>query len=216
MFLPKTIRSLQSARSETIKDNLTDVLRSSGIGVNSVDLMFGHYFVYVLLSDGVLMPVFLYEQCISHKQAQSYGLPKLHFCNCSQLAQDFNLRNKAHTTKYRHYVAKLTANNSFNFTIKQGISEVGLYNDYPLEPCPICTQILNEINDKVIVDDAFEAFLFSRQWIYLLESHAQIRHKELLALQKESIRCHKCKNPIDLDSEIWIQIHHNHLKLYCC
>lgn len=216
MLLPKTLQFLQNTKTESLRDNLTDMLNADGIAVSSVDLIFGRYFIYVLLSSGTLAPVFLYEESISHKQAQNYGLPKLHCCNCSILEQDFNLRNKAHTLKYRHYIAKLTTKNSFNFKIKQGISEVGLYNDYPLEICPACSNILEQIANQQFADDALNHFVFSQQYLYLLESHTQICHKELLSLQKESIKCYKCKNDINLDSEIWVQIHNNQLKMYCC
>lgn len=214
MLLPKTLKVLQNAKVESVRDNLTEMLSSNGIAASSVDLIFGHYFIYVLLSSGTLAPVFLYEESISHKQAQNYGLPKLHFCNCAILEQDFSLRNKAHTLKYRHYIAKLTTQNSFNFKIKQGISEVGLYNDYPLELCPLCSKILEQISG--LDDDLLNDFVFSQQYLYLLESHAQICHKELLSLQRESIKCYKCKNDINLDSEMWVQIHENQLKIYCC
>lgn len=216
MLLPKTLQLLENTKTESVQNNLTDMLSSDGIAANSIDLIFGHYFIYVLLSSGTLTPVFLYEESISHKQAQNHGLPKLHCCNCSILKQDFNLRNKAHTLKYRHYIAKLTTKNSFSFKIKQGISEVGLYNDYPLEICSACNDVLKQIANKQFNDSALDGFVFSQQYLHLLESHAQICHKELLALQKASIKCYKCKNDINLDSEIWVQIQNNQLKMYCC
>ena len=97
MLFPKTIQSFQNTQKHVIKDTLFDMLHSDGISVSSVDLIFGHYFIYVLLGEGMLAPVFLYEKRISYKQSQTNGLPRLHFCQCDNIQTDFNPTNKHHT-----------------------------------------------------------------------------------------------------------------------
>ena len=68
MLLPKTLQSLQNTQKDVIKDTLQDALYSYGVNVALLDVIFGHYFIYALLSDGVLMPVFLHENRISYSK----------------------------------------------------------------------------------------------------------------------------------------------------
>ena len=119
MLLPKTLQSLQSTKVETIKDTLFVALQDGGVSVALLDLVFGHYFIYAILGDGLLMPVFVYEGCISYKQSQVSGLPKLHFCYCHEIAQDFSLEHIKDTLHSRHYLAKVSKKNAFSFSIKQ-------------------------------------------------------------------------------------------------
>ncbi|TLD96160.1 hypothetical protein LS71_006685 [Helicobacter jaachi] len=216
MLLPKTLKILQENKPEAIKDTLSNMLNSDGINVALIDLVFGHYFLYVLLSDGVLTPVFLYEGRISYKQSQASGLPKVHFCLCSEIERDFSLQNRADTLSHRHYLAKITHKNAFSISIRQGLSEVGLYNDYPLELCPMCSDILTHMREGQTIDSTLNVYVFNNQYLHLLESNPTLRQKELTALQVAHLRCCKCKKEITLDSQIWIQIHHNILKIYCC
>lgn len=216
MLFPKTFQSLQNTQKHIIKDTLFDMLHSDGISVSSLDLIFGHYFIYALLGDGVLMPVFLYEKRISYKQSQTKGLPRLHFCQCSEIQNDFNAVNKHHTLTHRHYTAKITKRNAFSLSIKQGISEVGLYNDYPLELCPLCSDILHQMREGQVIDSTLSVYVFKNQYLDLLEANPTLRQKEMIALQVANLECYKCKKHIDIDSPMWIQIHNNTLKIYCC
>ena len=216
MLFPKTIQSFQNTQKHVIKDTLFDMIHSDGISVSSVDLIFGHYFIYVLLGEGMLAPVFLYEKRISYKQSQTNGLPRLHFCQCDNIQTDFNPTNKHHTLTHRHYTAKITKRNAFSLSIKQGISEVGLYNDYPLELCPLCSDILKQMREGQTIDSTLSVYVFKNQYLELLEANPTLRQKEMIALQVANLECYKCKKHIDIDSSIWIQIHDNILKICCC
>ena len=216
MLLPKTLQSLQSTQKDVIKDTLQDALYADGVNIALLDVVFGHYFIYALLSDGVLIPVFLYENRISYKQSQAYGLPKLHFCVCSEIANDFSPTNKAHTLDTRHYIAKKSTKNAFSVSVKQGLSEVGLYNDYPLELCPMCSDILSQMREGEVINSTLSVYVFSYQWLQLLESRPDIRQKELLALQNANLSCCKCKQHITLDVDVWIRIHKDIVQVCCC
>lgn len=194
---------------------MQDALYESGIHTRLLDIVFGHYFIYTLLSDGILTPVFLYENCISYKQSQAYGLPKLHFCMCDEIQNNFNLVNRAQTLSNRHYIAKIAKKNAFNVSIKQGMSEVAFYNDYPLELCPMCKYILQQMREGEVINSTLSVYVFSHQWLELLESNASIRQKELIALQNANLLCYKCKSFIDIDSSVWIHIN-KVLKICCC
>lgn len=216
MLLPKTLQSLQDTQKEVVKDTLQDTLYRYGVNVSVLDMVFGHYFIYALLSDGVLAPVFLHQNRISYKQSQTYGLPKLHFCLCSTIKDEFSFANKSHTLAKGYYVAKVAKENSFSVSIRQGISEVGLYNNYPLELCTSCSDILQQIREGEVIDSTLGVYLFSYQWLKLLESNPSIRQKELIALQSASLHCYKCKEPITLETSVWISVQERILKVCCC
>lgn len=216
MLLPKTLDSIHSIQQETFKDTLSDMLHTDGLNVALADLIFGHYFIYTLLGHGILQPVFLYEGRISYKQSQAQGLPKLHFCQCQEIARDFSIENKPHTLSHRHYLAKITQHNRFCFSIRQGLSEVGLYNDYPLELCPMCSDILETMRQGRVVDSTLSAYLFSQRYLELLESNPALRDKEIFKLGFANLTCYKCKKPIGVDSDIWIQVAQHTLKVSCC
>lgn len=217
MLLPKTLYALQTMQNDVIKDTLQDALYDYGVNVALVDIIFGHYFIYVLLSDGILTPVFLHENSITYKQSQAYGLPKLHFCVCREIQNDFSLANKARTLSMRHYVARQTKQNAFSVSVKQGISEVGLYNNYPLELCPLCSDILQQMREGEVINSTLNVYLFSYQWLHLFESHSSLRQKELIALQNTHLKCHKCKKPITLESpNVWLHIQQEIMKICCC
>lgn len=215
-LLPKTIAALSTQQIPKIQTTLLSSIQDEGLEVKVLDLIFGHYFNYVLLGDGLLLPVFLYEGSITYKHSSAHGLPKLHFCRCHEIEEDFSLENKALTLKNRHYTARLTRKNGFTFSITQGLSQVGLYNDYPLELCPMCSDLLTQMREGEVINSTLGVYVFSLEWLKLLENNAQIRHKELLALQSQALSCHKCKKGIGLDSQIWLQINEPYLKLFCC
>ncbi|CUU40443.1 hypothetical protein [Helicobacter typhlonius] len=216
MLLPKTLQSLQNTQKDVIKDTLQDALYSYGVNVALLDVIFGHYFIYALLSDGVLMPVFLHENRISYKQSQAYGLPKVHFCVCNEIAEDFNLANKARTLDSKHYIAKFSNKNAFSVSIKQGLNDVGLYNDYPLDLCPMCSEILKFLREGEAIDSTLQVYVFSHQWLNLLESRPEIRQRELLVLQDSNLFCYKCKKPLTSQTEAWIRINEHILEVCCC
>lgn len=216
MLLPKTLQSLQNTQKDVIHDTLQDALYTDGVNVALLDIVFGHYFIYVLLSDGLLIPVFLHENRMTYKQSQLYGLPKLHFCVCNEIAKDFSLANKPRTLDTRHYIAKRTTKNAFNVSIKQGLSEIGLYNDYPLELCAMCSDILSQIRESEVINSTLSVYVFSYQWLKLLESRPDIRQKEMIALQNAHLSCFKCKKLITLDSNVWIHIVGDTLHICCC
>lgn len=216
VLLPKTLQSLSTTQRDNITTTISDMLVDDGIAVGLVDLVFGHYFVYVLLSDGVLIPVFLYEERIGYKQFQSYGAPKLHFCHCSEIKQDFCAQQRYHTLTHRHYLARVTKRNAFSFSIWQGASQVGLYNDYPLELCAACSEILSEIREGQRIDSTLSVFIFKNESFHLLQANPSFLQKELTAFQVAGLECYKCKQKITLDSQIWIQINGSHLQVCCC
>ncbi len=217
MLLPKTLDSIHSIEKESFKDTLSDMLHTDGLNVALADLIFGHYFVYTLLGNGILQPVFVYEGQISYKHSLAKGLPKLHFCQCSEIQNDFSLENKAHTLSHRHYLAKITKRNAFSFTIKQGLSDVGLYNDYPLELCAMCSDILESMREGQVIDSTLSVYLFNQNFLELLEKNVELRQKEITALQFASLNCYKCKNLIDIDKDMWLQVMPNNtLKVSCC
>lgn len=217
MLLPQTLQSLQTLPKDRMQDTLHGALYSEGVSITLLDVIFGHYFIYAILSDGILAPVFLYQHSISYKQSQICGLPKVHFCVCNEIRENFSPLNKTHTLHHLHYIAKISKKNAFNVSIKQGGSEVGLYNDYPLELCAMCSDILKQMQppqDMLSKYSTFNDYVFSHQWLHLLESPS--RQNELTSLQNANLTCYKCKKPITLDTPIWLHIHADMLKIYCC
>lgn len=224
MLLPKTLDSIKSVPRQSIRNDLLDMIYGEGMDVSLLDLVFGHYFIYVLLSEGILMPVFLFEGRISYKQSQIHGLPKLHFCYCNEIAKDFSAQNITHTLNTRHYLAKVTPHNAFRFSIKQGLSDVGLYHDYPLDLCPLCSEILESLRDGSTIDSTLQVFVFQHTWPSLLQTRKDMLQKELIALGVANLKCYKCKRTITPDTPIWLHFEEeskthkvgSKLKIYCC
>lgn len=216
MLLPKTIETLQSTHQEVIQDTILDFLRADGVSVSLLDLVFGRNFIYAIINSGVLMPVFLHEGRISYNQSQNEGLPKLHCCNCSIIKNDFSPESKAKTLQNRHYLASRPKHNAFSFSIRRGLSEAGLYNDYPLEICSACSEIIESMRKKQKNAHSLETFIFDKHFITLLENDSNMRQKELIDLQIAGVTCCKCGKVVSEDSQIWLQIQDDILRISCC
>lgn len=223
MLLESTIKTLKSLPIEPIKETLQDALIShQGVSASVLDIIFGHYFNYVMLENGLLAPVFLYENRLTYKQSQVMGHPKLHFCNCAEIKQDFSADNRLHTLANRHYTARITRANKFSFSIHQGLKEVGLYNDYPLELCAMCADMVcdikgfNKREDEKALYTHITQYLFKSAFLEVFADNASLREKELIAITSANISCYKCQMPLSVDSNAWIQISNNMIKIYCC
>lgn len=215
MLLPKTLNAMQFDKYEKISATLVDSLKSDGLNISLLDIVFGEYFIYTMIENGILAPIFLYEHELSHKVYQSYGAPKLHFCNCTQIRQDFSPESKQYTLVHRHYLARITKKNAFTYSIKQGLSQIGLYNEYPLDLCPMCSDMLSNMRDGAILNSTIGVFVFENR-LSLLEQNQALREKEMLALQMANIPCYKCQKQIDLNTPIWFKLSDEKLLVSCC
>ena len=81
----------------------------------------------------------------------------------------------------------------------------------------MCSDILESMREGQVIDSTLSVYLFNQNFLELLEKNAELRQKEITALQFASLNCYKCKNLIDIDKDMWLQVMpDNTLKVSCC